>query len=277
MTPHPHGFSGSSETRCDENQIHSHNGTARHSVIAWTRQGSADTAGLTDRDGSGYTNTMNTYYVYAVIHRRNEDAYVGCTSRIESRWTEHKRRLTLSQHSSPRLQAAWDQDGEPAFAFVILTILVDATRAAAKRDELAWIARIGSYNEVKADQLNQRFVLPTDLRMQLAKQNRSRGQSAEQRENMRQHTKRRWADPEQRKALLRGLQHGNGFYKGMPSVRSPEQIAISAERMKETWADPERNAKLKARQEARWKDPDAKQRQAEKMRAYHAARRASEA
>jgi hypothetical protein len=219
---------------------------------------------------------MKTYYVYAAIHRRNEDAYVGCTTRIESRWTEHKRQLTLGRHRNPRLQAAWDQDGEAAFAFIILSVLVDAAYATAKRAELAWIARIGSYNEVKADLLNERFVLPTELRLHLAEQNRRRSQSAEQRENMRKHSKRRWADPELRKPMLAGLLKGNGFYKGMPSVRSPEQIAAHAEHMKALWADPERRIKLEGRRAARWKDPEAKARQAEKMRAYHAARRAAE-
>lgn len=217
---------------------------------------------------------MNTYYVYAVIHRQTEDAYVGCSARIEVRWTEHKKRLMLHQHSSPRLQAAWDKDGETAFMFTILAVLTDVTHASAKRSELEWIAEIGSYNEVKADPANQKFVLPEQLRAQLAKQNRIRSKSPEQRENMRRHTKRRWADPELRKPMLAALEQGNGFYKGMPSVRSPEQAAEHGQHMKEVWADPERSAKLKARQESRWKDPEAKARQAEKMRAYHAARRA---
>jgi len=219
---------------------------------------------------------MNTYYVYAVIHRKSEDAYVGCTQRIEARWVEHKRQLTLGLHRNPGLQAAWNRDGEGSFTLIILAVLVDATKALAKRSELEWIARIGSYNEVKADLMNQRFVLPTELRLMLAEQNRHRGRSEAYRKNIGEHTKRRWADPELRKPMAEALARGNGYYKGMPSVRSPETIAVSAERMKETWADPERNKKLKARLASRWKDPEAKERQAAKMRAYHAARRAAE-
>jgi group I intron endonuclease len=218
---------------------------------------------------------MNTYYVYAVIHRLSEDAYVGCSARLEVRWTEHKRQLTLGRHSSPRLQAAWDKDGETAFMFTILAVLTDVSHASAKRSELEWITEIGSYNEVKADTENQKFVLPELLRMQLAKQNRIRGRTPEQREIMRQHTKRRWADPELRKPMLAGLEQGNGFYKGMPSVRSAEQITEHAQHMKDIWADPERGAKLRNRPLTRWKDPEAKARHAEKMRAYHAKRRAA--
>jgi hypothetical protein len=45
--------------------------------------------------------------------------------------------------------------------------------------------------------------------------------------------------------------------------------------MKKVWADPERNAKLEARRAARWLNPEARANQAAKMRAYHAARRAT--
>jgi hypothetical protein len=216
---------------------------------------------------------MNNYYIYAVIHRRNENAYVGCTERVDRRWIEHKRQLTLGLHRNSGLQAAWNQDGEDAFTFVILAVLVDATRALAKRSELEWIARIGTYNEVKADLLNQRFVLPTELRLMLAEKNRERGRSEAYRKNISEHTKRRWADPELRKPMAEALARGNGFYKGMPSVKPPEQIAAHSQHMKELWADPKKRKKLEARREARWKDPEARERQAEKMRAYHARRR----
>jgi hypothetical protein len=182
--------------------------------------------------------------------------------------------LTLGQHSSRRLQSFWERDGKDAFTFTVLKVLVDAPLASAKRSEMEWINKIGSCNAVKGDLETQKFVFPPDLVAKLAEQNRTRGKTPEQRENMRQHSLRRWADPELRKPMLEGILKGNGFYKGMPSVRSEKQIAEHGTRMKEIWANPERSAKLKARQEARWKDPEAKARQAEKMRAYHAARRA---
>jgi group I intron endonuclease len=219
---------------------------------------------------------MNTYFIYAVMHRRTSDAYVGCTTRIESRWPEHTRQLALNQHGNHNLQAAWNKDGWKAFTLLVLETLVDVGSETAKRAELKWIASIGSYNAVQPDPTKQRFVLPPEVRLKLAEQNRHRGKSPEFREIMREHTKRRWADPELRKPLLAGLEQGNGFYKGMPAVKSPEQIAAHAEHMKALWADPERRKKLEARRAARWKDPEAKARQAEKMRAYHAARRAAE-
>lgn len=218
---------------------------------------------------------MKTYYVYAIAHRRSDGAYVGCTTRIESRWPEHKRQLILGRHRNPSLQAAWNRYGEAAFTLVILAVLVDATPGQAKRSELEWIKKIGSYNEVQADTVAERFVLPPELHLMLAEQNRLRGKTPEQRENMRQHAKRRWADPELRKPLLEGLKHGNGYYKGMPSPKSSEQNADHSQHMKEIWADPERRAKLEARRALRWNDPEARERQAEKMRAYHAARRAA--
>jgi hypothetical protein len=58
----------------------------------------------------------------------------------------------------------------------------------------------------------------------------------------------------------------------MASVQTPEQWVEHSAKMKAAWADPEKRKKLKERQESRWNDPAAKARQAEKMRAYHAAR-----
>jgi len=217
---------------------------------------------------------MSTYHVYGVINATTHDAYVGCTSRIETRWTEHKRRLTLGKHSSPRLQAAWNAHGAEAFRFVILAILVDAAYSTAKRAEIAWIAKVGTYNETGADPQREKFVFSEDRLISLGDRNRARSQTPEMRANMAEHTARRWADPEQRKTLMNAPKRGKHHVKGMASVKTPEQWVEHSAKLKAAWADPEKRKKLKERQEARWKDPEARARHAEKMRAYHARRRA---
>ena len=199
---------------------------------------------------------MNTYHVYAIINSITQDAYVGCTKRITHRSWQHTDALMNGRHPSKALQKAWNELDPTSFQFTTLLVLENVTSTKARQTELIWIERMGTYNEIGANDGKAIW-------------------SEAQRENMSQHTKRRWADPEMRGPLLAGLKQGNGFYKGMPSIRGPEEIASSARRMKEVWADPTRNARLKARQAARWKDPEAKARHAEKMRAYHAKRRAA--
>lgn len=200
---------------------------------------------------------MKTYHVYAIINSLTQDAYVGCTSLTTHRSWQHMDHLMNGTHPSLALQKAWNERGPSSFQFTVLLVLEGVTPSKARRIELEWIERIGTYNEIGATEGKRVW-------------------SAALRKNMSEHTKRRWADPELRKPLAAGLAQGNGYYKGMPSVTSPEQHAEHSQRMKEIWADPKRNKRLEARRAARWKDPEARERQAEKMRAYHAARRAAQ-
>ena len=203
---------------------------------------------------------MKTYHVYGIFNINTHDAYVGCTHHLTQRYWRHTDALTKGVHHSRLLQDAWKTHGPEAFQFSVLLMLEDVSPTTARQAELVWIAKIGTYNELGSDLETGKVVWSERLRA-----------------NMGAHTRRRWTDPEQREALANGLLKGNGFVKGMKSVKSPEASAEHSAHMKKVWADPERNTKLAERQASRWKDPEAKQRHGEKMRAYHAARRASQA
>jgi hypothetical protein len=202
-----------------------------------------------------YEHDMKTFHVYAIINSVTQDAYVGCTSHITHRSWQHMDQLRNRTHPSPALQTAWDEHGPASFQFTVLLVLEGVKPSKARQVELVWIEKFGTYNEVGAN--GGKAVWSDALR-----------------QNMSEHTKRRWADPELRKPLLKGLEQGNGFVKGMKPNRSRKGDAQHAAHMREVWADPERRIKLEARRAARWNDPEARARQAEKMRAYHAARRA---
>ena len=169
----------------------------------------------------------------------------GAQPASEVRWTEHKGSVGIPAAPSGRVgqrRCVTCRHVHHGARFV-----ADGLDRPPRTTASGWINEIGSHNAVKADLENQKFVLPEALRMQLAKQNRIGASRLNSAKTCRQHTSRRWADPELRKPMLAGLEQGNGFYKGMPSVRSPEQIADHRQVMKELWADPERSAKLKAR------------------------------
>jgi hypothetical protein len=218
---------------------------------------------------------MNTYWIYAIVNRKTGDAYVGTTRAVARRWQEHQWKLARGLHSSVKLQDAWYQDGPEAFEFVIIWTILDATPETARRSELYWVAKSGTYNELKADLVNGRLVMTEFTLSEINARRRETAKNPQFRALMAEYTKQRWEDPEKRKPLLRGLQNSsNAGFKRIRPVKSPEEDARHAARMKELWADPDRNAFLKARLAARWKDPEAKARQAEKMRAFHAARRA---
>jgi group I intron endonuclease len=201
---------------------------------------------------------METFHIYAIVNLITQDAYVGCTTQMQRRINGHRHHLRNGAHYSVALQKAWNRDGEEAFQFSVLATLEGVDQQTALRTEGVWIAKIGTYNEMGQDETGRRQW------------------SDEMRDNMSRHTARRWADPELRKPLAAALAGGNGYFKGMKSKKSQEQHAEHSDHMKALWADPKKSRKLKQRQRARWKDPEAKERQAEKMRAYHARRRALE-
>jgi len=201
---------------------------------------------------------MKTYHIYAIVNSVTQDAYVGCTFRITHRSWQHTDSLINGKHPSQALQKAWSEHEPSTFQFTVLLVLEDATQEDANRIEKIWIERIGTYNEIGALDGKQVW-------------------SAAQRENMSEHTRRRWDDPELREPLLAGLRRGNGYHKGMLSTKSAEKHAEHSQHMKEVWSDPELRHRLVKRLESRWKDPEAKARQAEAMRAYHAKRRAEKA
>lgn len=54
--------------------------------------------------------------IYAIRNIRNGKLWVGQTINLRKRWRQHKTDLRLGQ-SSPHLQAAWGEYGEPSFEF----------------------------------------------------------------------------------------------------------------------------------------------------------------
>lgn len=220
---------------------------------------------------------MDTYQVYAIVNIQSKDAYVGITKRSVRRWKEHKWELRHGRHTSARLQSAWAALVPDAFEFVVIWTLMDVSFLAARQAELLWIDKIGTYNDLQADIANGKLLMREEARQAVAERNASRARLPEYRLSMGEHTKRRWADIEHRAALMNAPTRGKHHVKGMQSVKTPEQSVEHGAKMKALWADPEKRAKLEARRAARWTNPEAKARQAEKMRAHHAARRAAAA
>lgn len=57
--------------------------------------------------------------IYLIVNRTNGHIYIGSTNSFKSRWRNHRWMLNKGIHHSPRLQRAWDRDGENSFAFII--------------------------------------------------------------------------------------------------------------------------------------------------------------
>lgn len=244
--------------------------------------------------------------IYAITRTESGHAYVGSTISLSERWSEHRTDLKRGRHHCRHLQHAWTLYGQDAFAFSVLEQLECSTRQERYLAELSWIAEMGYYNHLVPSERSGQFCLSMDARARrrektlqkmamdptyrafldargkaiglLAKSPEGRVRTAEQ-------TKRRWEDPELRKALQKGLKNrwANPQAREHMSrvtgerMRSGDAAQKHSEKMKAAWADPEKASRLRKRLEARWADPDAKARAAEKMRQIWAARRAAKA
>lgn len=66
--------------------------------------------------------------IYEIRHLLTGRRYVGSSRKLGVRFADHRRLLRQGRHTNPRLQRAWNRDGEAAFRFTVLAVL--------ERDEL---------------------------------------------------------------------------------------------------------------------------------------------
>lgn len=58
--------------------------------------------------------------VYQIINLNNGRCYVGSSINIEERWRNHVGCLRRGKHHAPKLQAAFNRDGEESFRIVVV-------------------------------------------------------------------------------------------------------------------------------------------------------------
>ena len=58
--------------------------------------------------------------IYAIVNRTNGHLYIGSSVDVRGRMFRHKQDLRRQTHKNPKLQRAWNRDGEPAFVFLVL-------------------------------------------------------------------------------------------------------------------------------------------------------------
>lgn len=64
--------------------------------------------------------------VYSITCLANGWVYIGSSQSIRQRWSTHKSWLRNGTHNVPQLQADWDEHGEPAFVFEVVTQVSEA-------------------------------------------------------------------------------------------------------------------------------------------------------
>lgn len=249
---------------------------------------------------------MQTVVFYAITRIGTPDEYIGSSINLKARWKQHRYTLNKGTHHSAALQRAWSEFGPEAFSFDIIEIRECPDVNIRATIELQWIIKRGTYNAMTdhVDTHNlwtskaNREMLSAAHRAKAASDPKyaaflvERGatmsaymKSPEGRANMAKHSKRRWKDPEERKRLRAGIDRwikdpealAVHAEKGRIRESDPERIAVHAARTKALWDDPIVGAKYREAGKIRWSNPEAKEHQAQKMREYHARRRAAKA
>lgn len=61
-----------------------------------------------------------TQGIYVIRNITTGEEYIGSAHNIAARWHQHTKRLRAGNHHAPKLQRAWEEFGESAFAFETL-------------------------------------------------------------------------------------------------------------------------------------------------------------
>jgi group I intron endonuclease len=75
--------------------------------------------------------------VYAITCTTSGRTYVGASTRVQDRWSNHKADLRHGRHDNSRMQRDWDQHGRAAFKFAVVEDIDDAADLPAR--EAYWI------------------------------------------------------------------------------------------------------------------------------------------
>lgn len=244
---------------------------------------------------------MQKVFIYSISRIGTDDAYIGSSIGLRVRWKQHRYELNNRKHHCPALQEAWATYGPDAFAFSVLHTQTCQSLDERAALELGYILKLGTYNSLQGHIDARGFTQSGAAKTLASATMRARAEndpeyaaflasrgaalaafmkSPEGRANMAKHTKRRWQDPEERKRLRAGLDRKDPEVEARRAAnigkahRTPEMKALHAANTAALWQDPEYREKVTHKAaKSRWGDPEAKARQAEKMRAYHAKRR----
>ncbi len=60
--------------------------------------------------------------IYEIVNTKNGKRYIGSSVNTAVRWRSHRHQLITGKHHSPKLQAAWNKNGEAAFNFRVMLV-----------------------------------------------------------------------------------------------------------------------------------------------------------
>lgn len=116
--------------------------------------------------------------VYAIEHIQRRTVYIGSTSHIVGRWSNHRYNLRRNKHPNRVLQTDWKNEGEQAFVFILLE---ECTPDRLKERELFWFDQYkgNTYNSFSPDSsISGKGItreIANEIRKEYGEQNKSCG------------------------------------------------------------------------------------------------------
>ena len=84
--------------------------------------------------------------IYSIKNTKDGKVYVGLSTKIETRFHFHRRRLRNGKHKNEHLQSAWNKHGEESFEFGIIE---ECSEEMLNDREIFWIAQLNSMDRTK--------------------------------------------------------------------------------------------------------------------------------
>lgn len=73
-----------------------------------------------------------TQGIYIITNTVTAETYIGSSTNISRRWTDHRWELKNNRHKNPSLQVAYDRDGLCAFTHTVLELVEEAEQLTAR-------------------------------------------------------------------------------------------------------------------------------------------------
>lgn len=106
---------------------------------------------------------MNKCGIYGIVNKEEKKVYIGKSTDIEKRWTDHKKKLSKGTHHNKALQESYDKYGADAFVYKVVELVPESQYSLVELEYIVNYAKKNKAYNVYGDKDELRFKLATRL------------------------------------------------------------------------------------------------------------------